>query len=380
MANTLQLVTAAVSSTLDSFRQHVPDSLQPYLSPTIQRLQHLLLIGKPQPTHHPLSYQTLIENPEYTSAALVSLVVIGAVTMSSWRPRFWGSGGFSPFAATEHPPQVTDADYEYITREDGDEALKDTHVNLDARNPSAKDDIIIVRYKGVVHPLHFRAYTIEDRKLTIRHVRERLAKAIGVDDPHRIRLIYKGDILKDNFTCFMYNLERGAELMADTPVLSSDEDISDGEDVSADQGEGSKRKKSRKRRSKKKTSPNNTGTSTPSLAPPVPLSGSSRSPSPAMRSPAPPKSAVEKLEEISSHFRTKLVPLCIQFIQNPPIEAAKVDTEHRKLAETIMGEVLLKLDAVETDGNPDARQRRKDLVKETQDMLNRLDGVTGSKS
>jgi hypothetical protein len=380
VANTIQILTAAVSSSLDSFRDHLPNSLQPYVSPAIQRIQAvwLLIPSKPHPTH-PLSYQSLIENPEYTSAALVSLLIIGVVTMSGWRSRLLGAGGFSPFAATEYPPQVTEEDYSYITQEDGDEPLRDNHVNLDARNPSAKDDIIIVRYKGVVHPLHFKAYSIEDRKLTIRHVRERLAKAIGVDDPHRIRLVYKGDILKDSFTCFQYKLGRGAELMADTPVLSSDEENSDGEDVSPDQEGPTKRKKNRKRKPKKK-SPNNTGSSTPNLAPRVPPAGASRSPSPGIRSPAVPKTAVQKLEEISSHFHSKLVPMCIQFLQNPPVEAAKVDFEHRKLAETIMGEVLLKLDAVETEGNPNARQRRKDLVTETQDMLNRLDGVTGSAS
>jgi hypothetical protein len=80
-----------------------------------------------------------------------------------------------------------------------------------------------------------------------------------------------------------------------------------------------------------------------------------------------------KLDAIASKFHTEFVPLCVGFMTSPPADSAKRTFEYKKLSETILTQILMKLDGVETEGDQDARMKRKEIVKEVNAMLNKLD-------
>jgi hypothetical protein len=61
------------------------------------------------------------------------------------------------------------------------------------------------------------------------------------------------------------------------------------------------------------------------------------------------------------------------FIARPPTDPKKLVDEHRRISETTMQNVLLKLDAVEPNGDQETRMRRKELVQKVQNTLKDLD-------
>ena len=67
--------------------------------------------------------------------------------------------------------------------------------------------------------------------------------------------------------------------------------------------------------------------------------------------------------------------MCAQFVLEPPSDKKKLEDEHRKISESVMQHILLKLDGVETDGIAEIRTRRKELVKEVQEALKKIDAV-----
>ena len=166
---------------------------------------------------------------------------------------------------------------------------------------------------------------------------------------------------------------------------SDEEDTEDPTDSGT--GAGSK-KKPRKRGGKKNKKKNvsNTGSSTPigytsagagseflPIPSHIPGPRPTSAPPPNVSGAATPQTPLGKLDALASKFHTEFLPLCVTFISNPPAEKAKRDFEYKKLSESILAQVLLKLDGVETEGDPDARARRKELVREVQGMLNKLD-------
>ncbi|PVH99748.1 hypothetical protein DM02DRAFT_614750 [Periconia macrospinosa] len=330
----------------------------------------------------------------------------------SWFSRTGGGWGgrFSPFGrpgASASSGQVSDSDFSYITAED----LKKNRpeiVDWDDKNPDRDTDVLIFKHGRTHYPTHFPAFSIREGNLKISTVRQAAAKKLGIDDPRRIRLFYKGKNLKhDDHTALEEGLRgdgTGSEILcaigeAAAGGMAPGAEESDGEDddenesgIDSATNTGSK-KKSRKRggrKSKKKSqSANASGSNTPGLAysnatatNPEYLPIPSHIGGPARPTSAPPSSTprpsaqqtpIEKLDAIASKFHTEFVPLCVSFTQNPPEDKAKRTFEYKKLSETILTQILMKLDGVETEGDQHARAQRKALVKEVNAMLNKLD-------
>jgi len=229
----------------------------------------------------------------------------------------------------------------------------------------AEDDILLIKNKNVTYPVKFPAYSIGDGKLQVRDIKLRAAIAMGLPEgsESRLKLLYKGQQLKDDYRpCRDYNLKNQSEVLCilGEATEGSAEGDSDGSEIVQDANGKKKRVRKTKKGKSKKPDAN--------LSPNDGPSDTSRT-----ESPAPPRTATEKLQAISSHFHTKLLPQCVQFTASPPTDPKKKSFEHKKLSETIMNEVMLKLDAVETDGIDSIREKRRALVREVQGVLDGLD-------
>ncbi|KAF1924538.1 uncharacterized protein M421DRAFT_8638 [Didymella exigua CBS 183.55] len=357
-----------------------------------------------------------LDDPAYLSTAALGLAAVVVVVVMSWFSRAGGSWGgrFSPFGRPSQNPSsgvVNDSDFSYITNEDlrkNNGSAPESADWADA-NPERETDVVVFKEKRTHYPTHFPAHSIRDGDLRIGTVRQAAAKKLGVDDARRIRMFHKGRNLKfDERSAREEGLRgdgSGSEILVtigespagglapaadDAAPPWSDNEGSGSDDVGSG-ANGAGRKKSRKRggRKPKKKGPadsSTAGASTPgysSAAPsgaeflPIPAHMSSARPPSTKPKPAAaaaaPQTASQKLAAIAHTFHTEFVPLCEQFMSAPPADKSKRDFDYKKLSETILTQIIFKLDGVETEGDADARAQRKALVKEVQGMLAKLD-------
>lgn len=332
--------------------------------------------------------------------------------MSGWSSRFgsW-SGRFSPFGrgGSESSGQVTDSDFSYITSEDLARVQAQTSSQAKPASsplsPSGDDDILIIKNRRVSYPLHFPARAIDNGEITIGVLRIAAARKLEVKDARKVKLFYKGRNLKEDRRLAK---DEGFRSGVDAEILcvvgeanTIDGDGSLVEGASSGVGSGSdsddddatssntpeakkKKKKSRSKKKKGKSShsaspPTASGINMPKSFEYLPTPGGA---APARPTSAPPQVAkpmpadpLGQLAFLGQKFSTELKPLCEAFIRSPPSDKAKRDFEYKKLSETVLQQILLKLDGVETAGVEGAREKRKELVKECQSWLNRLDEV-----
>ncbi|KAF2273636.1 uncharacterized protein EI97DRAFT_382969, partial [Westerdykella ornata] len=364
-----------------------------------------------------LDFLTTPRFSDPTYLTTLSLLLAAVFITMSWFSRAggsWGAGRFSPFGRTSSPlngtGEVSDEGYSYITKEDLDRA---------DRNPERESDVLVFKHGRTNYPVHFPKDSIRDGEVRVKDVRSAAAKAMGVGDPGRVRMFFKGRNLKvddrmareeglrgdgpgSEILCVVgegsgraHTMAPGSEDVGARPGRgeegSEDEEFEGGEGtedggVAVAGGKKKSRRRGKKNKKKQPASPapqthaysNATSTAaeflpTPTQAfPPRPSSTSAPSSQPTSRAPTP-QTPLAKLDAIASKFHTELVPLCVQFIQDPPEEKAKRQFEYKKLSETILTQVLLKVDGVEAEGDAEVRARRKDLVREVQGMLGKLD-------
>ncbi|KAI1824125.1 BAG domain-containing protein [Xylaria intraflava] len=336
-------------------------------------------------------------SPPAVYSTLIGAIVLALPLLMS---RYgWPSArdGLSPFASqasSQDGTHVTDDDFSYITPEDLQDSLRapervyDSHNRRAPRNTAVEeDDVLLLRHKSTTYPQRFPAYSISDGKLTVRDVRDRAGLELELSSRRasRIKMLYKGQNLKEQDVPIRdYGVKNNSEVMVVVPEgkLSDDESSTTAEEaVVADPKDDPRTTKKKKNKNgKKKPKYRGPRDTTSNLEVPGQAdgNGAQTSPDPSRHpsripSPAVPSGAIEKLEAIRSHFNAELLPLCKKFARHPPHDAKKLADEHRKISETVMQHVLLKLDEVDTGGDPEIRARRKDLVNYVQGVLNEID-------
>ncbi|CAG7994086.1 unnamed protein product [Penicillium olsonii] len=368
------LVQSSLGEKCAVYFDQVTDTLPLHLQSLRLRLDPILTYLSSTPLG-PLAQKVPLAADDQPLALLGAVILcLFTVAVMSWRNPL----NFlrrSPSYAPASNPQVNDEHFSYIGPGDIDPPADD-----------AEPDIIALRHRGTIYPLHFRAYAIDDGALTVGELRQQAAIKTDAESPDRVRLLYKGKLLKDNQrTCKAEGLKQHSEVLCVVSEVGAS-DISDDSgphgatgvptptstqsrptsaEASSPPTPTGKSKKGRKNKRNKKTAPEPTPA-------PVDLS-SNPAPVPNLKLLRTP---LEQVSALMGWLRQEMIPRCDQYVAEPPSDPKKRDYEYKKLSETILAQVMLKADGIEPDGDQAARDARRALIKEAQAALNQLDSIS----
>lgn len=333
---------------------------------------------------------------------------------------------------SNHFEYVTD-DYEPLGRAAGRPSVSvPDYPELDDNDPNAPDRVHW-RYMGQPYIVDFPAYSINEGRACVGDLRERIARQLRVE-PSKVQLIYKGHKLRQNQSSLKsHKMKQNSEVSVvvtergvdyDGAVDSNSESGSDrdaSQYLSANNRRRPRAPSSVRLRSDENIPIAEPGSRSSFLNPNGHIPASpmdrqhrdslrpdyvpsrddryrgrerepsrdparrQREPSPAPRrahSPAPPRptpppadpnTPLGKVQALASTFRTQWLPSAVRFIASPPADAAVREKEFLRLSESIMAKIVLAADNIETEGNVDARNERKAMITEAQQVLKQLD-------
>ncbi|KAH0607055.1 uncharacterized protein H6S33_003043 [Morchella sextelata] len=216
-------------------------------------------------------------------------------------------------------------------------------------DPNRTSDTITIKHGKDEFTLTYAATAITGGTLTVGDLRTDCSNHITAD-PTRISLLCAGKNLKDDAaTLASLGISTAAKILC----MGSSAPIPAAAATEADSGTAEKSKKKKKKSGAKARG--GSGAVTPEVQKVVVLT------------------PMQKIDAVWDGIVANLLPLTEDFVNSPPADAAKRADMHRRLSETMMGE-LLKLDSVESS-EPEVRARRKGVVKDIQRVLDGLDRV-----
>ncbi|KIM99087.1 hypothetical protein OIDMADRAFT_166712, partial [Oidiodendron maius Zn] len=246
--------------------------------------------------------------------------------------------GQKPSASSTSAPVVTDDDFSYITDADLDQQAHSfsTRVN--------QTDVLCLWYQGNSHDLRFPPNTIKKPSCTIGNVRAVIDSLYL--DANTIKLIYMGqELTDDSKSCRDYNITNQSEILGidgdaylERPYYLHDFITAARRILSG--GNGKEMQQSPSQKGSEPWEPITTGDHWTSSS-----------------------TSMEQLVAISRQLHSRIIPLCIKFIAQPPRKEQQRVREGKELVELVISKILMKLDAVEVVGDDEAGSRRRSLAK-----------------